>query len=343
MMKNGISSIEKALPVKILGACQAFLVILLLFSFQAPAANEICRIEPVGGQLGERANRVLFPDGRRITVIGHAHGETKDILKLEGLFADTTSSNEDFLAVRKKDLQEVDLTLKHFRAEVDFLLSEVHAKAVNFVALEAGNKVLEYFSDGTTRLFVFGQKNLEKRKLNEPQVFRDSILAYGGPGRYVKLFYPETRDKYEIVGVEDDEVMQASLDAIDEAASQLGILYQRLPAGHPFRVTASNMVDNAKYNYQAVLKFSEDAVIREFLDISPPEARIQMPKFIRTLYKLARLMRERDEKTRIKLLNQKGSGIYFVGFAHLQSQSELLRDACLRQTGNFSSGTIGAK
>lgn len=307
-----------------------FMVVFLLSGFPVFAEAPICGISRVtSGPVSGRAGTVAFPDGRKFTVVGHAHGVTKSILDLQMLVNDVESSNDRFLNELKRRLQVVSETVEHFKADRQYLLSRLEANDVQFVALEAGEAMLKTTNERTGIMWGGGKENLDRRKLNQNAILHETILAYGGAGRYVKIMHPEYREAYKLVGVENDNLMQESLDSVDEAADQLNILYDRLPRNHPFRETLFGLLASGRYH--EMLGYPEGHIIAELRQMAPPEVRVQIPGFVRALLKKARLLRERDRQTTPKLLANKGSTIYFVGFAHLDSQLQLLEEACRRQ------------
>jgi hypothetical protein len=228
-------------------------------------------------------------------------------------------------------LKAVNSTIEHFKEDNQYLLSRLESNDVQFVALEAGDELLKTINERTFIMWVDGKQNLDRRGLDQPELFQNALLAYGGAARYVKIMHPEYRETYKFVGAEDDRLMQESLDSIDQSVNQLNILLDRLPKIHPFRQVLNDLFVKAVYNYQEMLKYPDDQIISGAQNIAPPELRIQVPVYMRAILKTVRLLRERDQQTTSKLLAHEGSTIYFVGLAHLGSQLQLLGDACRQQ------------
>ncbi len=178
-------------------------------------------------------------------------------------------------------------TTEDAKADVKYLLERLKAKEVQFVAVEAGDFVLREFNKSTAVMWIEGKNNLTKRKIEDNEIFENTVLSFAGAARFVKLQYPEHRESFKIIPAENDDLMQTSLDAISEAVTQLQIIGNRIPKDHPYQQNLTNIIWEALEKYPELIKYTDDQIISALKANAPEALHVQLPVFVRSVLKFA--------------------------------------------------------
>lgn len=314
------------------------------FMFQAQAQNQpTCAVMQYTSDapLATRRLEVRFPGGRQITIVGHRHGETKKVLALSQLATDHESSNPELLAAVRRSLSDlgVRLALQDFREEVPFIRSEILAKRIDFIAVENGKELFDLLDRESKFFKPMALSNLGRRGLAAPRLVDDAFLVYSGPTRYLRKIDPDLMKTVTVLPIEDDALMEQSLDSLGRVEVTHDKISNALAKDHPFREVLDKIysnsfgkpVRNEPGNYYKILRQASEQEIRDYLlSASPQSVREDIAVYVSELRKAMMELDLRDTKKVENLMKAKGSGVYFVGTAHLKSLAVKLAEACSR-------------
>lgn len=328
-------------------------ILLATFGFNAGAAAPVCQIEGAQDNLqhciespcstAERTRSVRFPDGREITVIGHRHGDRSLSRQLaEQLFLkDTTALPERFL----KSIRRDDPTAAQHAAD-DFVYLKRYLKRQTqavFVGMESYDSNIPYHLQRWSGL----KDRLAQWEQTDPppkvQRAKETIMQVLNPNLYLYVTSPELFKKAYIKGFESEalENDEARIDqyredlftqveaALADDQKHLEDMQETRAAFIFMNESYDPAVDNAKVMES----------VQTNPDIPPQHRPLILQWIAAELATLnARLMR--DRVTSFNMVNEKRSGILFVGELHLNAIARLLQDACVRQQRGESPAPI---
>ncbi len=294
----------------------------LMVTFTALA--EICATEK-----SDNRGSVKFRDsGRTLTVIGHEHGITLEVMSMGRLADDVSSTNEEYLVKALMRLKSFEETLKQYRAEVAELRALIQAKKIDFIALEYGDEIMQAMTMQTRIYLPMTRANLENRGLKPSSIVDDSFLIFAGPAQYLQQTDPELMKNVRIVGVEDDDLMQKGLDLMTDAEDRLQTLAAAVGKNSDIYKFTERAYGRAVLEYD-LHKFLEDEwITREVDQKVPASLRSKVMDPIISGFAAAEILRKRDAQSSAKLLAQEGSGVLIIGSAHVRSLTNLIQSAC---------------
>jgi hypothetical protein len=308
---------------------------LVCLSLSSPIlAAEPCRIQiSAAGSVGSRARSLIFPDGRELTIVGHNHGNrdltggtadsfrvmvSKGALTAAGLRADI----ERQMAVDKAAVTD---SREGYSYLSTYLESHTSAK---FVAVEASQATVDSNSKEYGKIRGLFLQELARLNLKEAGPFAEAQAYSFGSDFYLKLSQPILFKNRRLIGVEDSALGRAYLDLLPrqarlgrslageqfdpDVAVKMNDFVGSMPARYP---TYSPETDDASIIKSARAKFSAG----DYAKIEP---------YIRLQLAVMRAMKMRDRHDAEILVGQNSSGIMFIGSAHLDSLTELLRGTC---------------
>lgn len=288
-------------------------------------------------QSKNRFHQMPFPSGKSLSVIGHIHGLTSDVLNLSVLATDSTSSNEVYLQKAELLLKPLKTTLQNFREDLQVLKKLLVKKQVNFIALEYSEEIKNLMLTNAIQFLNLTKKNLADRGIKKPSLLDDAFLIFAGPTYYllikeVALF---RKPDVKIIAAEDGPLMQKSLDLYAQAESHLYDFFSSKKTTQPMKDLMLEIKHQLIFNYQDV----DESTEKQILNLIPSQItdhQLQTSALAATgiLIETAQVMRQRDGISTSKILSAEGSGILLIGKAHINSILRLFYQHCLLEARN---------
>lgn len=290
------------------------------------AAQDVCAVTTNG-----RLHAVTYSTERILSVSGHSHGVTSEVLALARVADDIKTDNETYRQNSAQSLAALQETLVQYRQDVAAIKQQIREGRLKYIALEYGPKIMTYMQENARLFLPYLRRNLKLRGLKEASWMDDAHLIFAGPALYLRNVEPELMKEIKLVAVEDDELMQNSLDEIKKGEEHLGQLKRRTDVTGVSLKEAASLWEEIIENYD----------IRRY-DISAPAIAVLKSKFpaasasdfdgaLKAAMAAADVLRERDTRASKKFLAETGSGILLIGSSHLRAMSKIIQDDCLKQ------------
>lgn len=326
MIQPSLAKHKTFRKVAVLSAAFSF-----LWALSASAAD--CEIKP--SKLPEVAARsivIAFPDGREITVVGHNHGartSAEAVLHLAERSAQD-SSNEEYLDDLGFQLEQQPDAARDSKADLAFLKKYLAQNPeAKFVGIEGSPLTVKNQFSYYERVRAALSKQRGARKLGPRPLDLDvQVFAYGATS-YLKMTDPGVFKGRSVLGYES----QSKGDAFQAASDNFQIEAEKLQSGG--RVSLAGLkalqswIKSSLYYASSPegekLDAQKLATLRKKLsakDLAASESLIQ------SRLKVLASMKARDQASIASILEQDGSGVAFVGLAHLKSYGDLLKQAC---------------
>lgn len=297
------------------------------FFVVSPVFAKICEIREVG-----RLRSVAFPSGKKVALAGHAHGLTEEVMNLARLADDTKNSNEVYLLNAAQTLVSLKGTLEQYQEDVTAIKELIRSNDLNFIALEYGDQIMRLMTEYARVFLPMTRENLKTRGLKEAQFIDDAFLVFAGPALYLTHKEPELMKNVKVIAVEDDELMQRSLDMQSDGGARLQNFFANADVTDQIKTSVSQLWARTILEYD-LHRFLEDDWVFGELKSKVPASLVEAAKDpIISALAAAELLRKRDAQSSKKILEQEGSGILLIGSAHSRSMSNILRNACLGQS-----------
>lgn len=296
------------------------------------AQAQVCAIHTAQDErgVGGRSAAIEFPNGKFLYIVGHAHGQTSQVLKVTELISDHESSNSDYIKNAKENLAALELTVSDFKEEEFFLKHLLKHKAIGFVGAESGPYIHNFFDSAEKRFFLGAARNFRKRKIWDSNLLNDSQLALLGAARSIRKKQPSLMAGIPIVPIEDEILMEHSGSTRNQAFSLL--------AKHLGEKSAIAQTWASLYLKYSVLNKLSDKNLEQVLNSIVPESSRQALAPAVSLFKEAiRAIDKRDNinaKNLMAQMEQHKSGIHFIGLAHLESLTKKVSELCLAKYGS---------
>lgn len=275
-----------------------------------------------------------FPSGREVAVYGHAHGMTEEVLDLRRLAEDKLSSNEQYLENAKNKLKSLSATLTDYRIEVAHLHALAKASKLNFIGLEYGPKIMNSIDQFSKDFMPMARANFKMRGISNEALLDDTFLVLVGPAHYLTQTEPKLMKDVSLAGVEDEDLMQRSLNSQLEGRQKLYeyfLVVLNVGEREELRQIVKNAYHKAVREYDRHRFLEDDWIMAEIENKVPdfllPKAKAVLNSALAT----AELLRQRDKLSFPKLMSLNGSGVLLIGFMHQRSISTMLELACLME------------
>ncbi len=296
----------------------------------SPVFAQVCAVTKAG-----RLQSVTFTSGKKITVIGHEHGQTSEVMNLESLAGDTKNSNAVYLTNASRSLIALHTTLQHYREDVAAIKELVRSGDLNYVAVEWGDEIAEIMKSRSRWFLPMARENLKARGfpagLPAETLLDDAFLIYATPALYLTHKEPEVLKNVKIVSVENENLMERSLKAIAERDARLQSFFAKTNVTDEIKGSVKQLSSRAIMEYD-LHRFLEDDWVFDLLKSEVPLSLVESAKdVIRPALEAAELLRQRDALASQKILTQRGSGVLLIGSAHSRSMAEILRKTCLSE------------
>lgn len=290
----------------------------------SPSYAQVCEIQEAG-----HLRTVNYPSGKALSVEGHSHGITAEVMSLARLADDSKNNNEIYLLNAIQTVAALKETLEQYRENVATIKSLIEAGKLNFIALEYGDQIMEVMTKYSQIFLPMTRENLGTRGLKESQMIDDAFLIFAGPALYLMQKEPELMKNIKVVAVEDDELMQQSLDMESDGGSRLRLFAKKPGVTKEIGSVVNNLWARVILEYD-LHRYLEDDWVFDELKSKVPVSLVEAAKApIISALAAAQLLRRRDSKSSQKVLVQEGSGILLIGAAHARSMSNIFRNACL--------------
>lgn len=297
----------------------------LTFALFVPVYSQARVCEP---QVRPQGVAIQFKNGQQILIIGHNHGITENVMKLGRLATDTTSANDVLLAESKKRIKDLDLTLKFYREEVDFLTKQISAGRIQFIALEYGPEIMQMMTREAGAFLPMTKANLANRKMAETKLVDDSYLVFAGPTLYLVNTRPALMKNIRLAPIEDDFLMQRSLDYLSHTASSITAFTNKYPHLENVILDLFTVIQS---NYD-LHQYQQDEWLDRLIQKAIPQPFANEAKVaLEPALEAAELFRQRDQQSSFKLLAQPGSGVLLIGSSHVRSLANLFSADCHRR------------
>lgn len=275
---------------------------------------------------------ITYPSGKTLSVIGHTHGITADVMNLARLADDSKNSNEVYLMDAIQTVASLKNTLKQYREEVAVLKSLIQTGSLNFIALEYGDQTMQLMAKNSQMFLPMTQENLKVRGLTESQLIDDAFLIFAGPTLYLTQKEPELMKNVKVLAIEDDELMQRSLDMQSDAEARFNSFSKKPGVTDQIKATVSGMLTRAILEYDLHHFLQDDWIFDQLKSkISTSLFEAAQDPIVSALV-VANLLRQRDIKSSPKILAQDGTGILLIGSAHFRSMANIFKNDCLIQS-----------
>jgi hypothetical protein len=288
-------------------------------------------------QSKNRFHLMVFPAGRTLSVIGHIHGLTSDVLNLGDLATDTTSSNEVYLQKAQQLLQPLKTTLQNFREDLQVLKKLLTKKQLQFIALEYSEEIKTLILTNAIQFSKLAKKNLQDRKLAEQALIDDAFLIYAGPTFYLLIKEPALLKSanVKIIAVEDGPLMQKSLEQYAQAEGHLVEFFSNKKTTPSLKQFMLDVNHQLIFNYQDIDESIEKQILKLVSEqILDPQLQASALAATRTLIETAQVMRQRDGISTSKIVASPGSGLLLIGKAHTNSILRNFYQQCLLDINN---------
>lgn len=305
-----------------------YMVLTIVGSFLvvSPAFAQDCEMEQVG-----RLRAVAFPSGEKISLVGHSHGLTAEVMDLARLADDQKNSNDVYLLNGAQSLASLKGTLKQYREDVDAIRQLIRQGDLNYIALEYGDQIMRLMTEYARVFLPMTRENLKARGLTEGQFVDDAFLVFAGPALYLKHKESELMKNIRIVGIEDDDLMQRSLDAQSEGGTRLQSFLSKGNISEQTKNAVSNLWARAILEYDLHQFLVDEWIFNELKSQVSASLFEGAKNPIISALAAAELLRKRDAQSSQKILKLEGSGVLLIGSAHSRSLSNIFRNTCLSQ------------
>lgn len=275
---------------------------------------------------------ISFSADRKFTIVGQSHGITIEVMSLARIADDTSTPNDQFIQNAKAMLANFDVTLNQYKESVRYLRQAINEGDIDYIALEYGDQIMEMMTYQSKLFLPMAKENFKNRGLEDNQIIDDAYLVFAGPAHYLVNTSPDLMKSVRIVGVEDDSLMQESLDMMTDGEARLDNFFSKIPGKKAVRDYVEAAYVRTIMEYDQHENFKDDWLFQP-LSENVPQDLIQAAKDpLYSALVAANLLRKRDAKSSKKLLQQNGSGVLFIGSAHLNSLSKILQNECLNTT-----------
>lgn len=333
----------------------------IVFSSAAGLANSVCSVRPVDNDLVKgRASRIVFPDGREFTVVGHAHGDAQ-IMTSDAL-ADRSGANFDSLAreaIRKNrdDLRGISglNPAQHAKNDAAFLRQELIGGKVGFIGLEQANlrasaksqiqKVQRDFKTNYYYRALLGRTKVGKEEMEE-------LLLSGSTGAMFVIGHdlPSAR----VVGIDTHPSRGEQWDKTEAKVSEYFNQFQKmnnigLAKQWVSRAFYGTQPDECKKLVRKTVReidenrFKVETFDRSWNDIIG----YCNESFGKTLTELGSALKEkiqidldREKEMAKNLVSQSKNGIAFIGGYHLERVMGTLRSLCESSSAKAKSAPV---
>jgi hypothetical protein len=301
-----------------------------VLSFSCLAQAGMCKlITPPDGGMKGRQLTIEFPSGRKITLVGHIHGNVERTARVIPAISNQGLSNEEYVENLNQILTDDKPALKHYQEDVEFLKESLSKKEYSFVALESG--------PGETKLFEALAKDLNERSISEfnrrkiqsGSLRRNSILLVSTPVFYQKQFEPGLYKNVEILGAEDADLLSKSYEEMVALTDAEKKLTSKAPETKEDILEVSRWLQNEYFELDDV---PDKEVIDSITKNAPQNLKQDVAKYVESGLKAYRTIRKRDKYISNQLLSKDGSGLLLIGQAHLRSIGVLILQECERQS-----------
>lgn len=318
---------------------QSIEVIILLFLLHSGSiqADAKCQIQSVdAGSISPRTRMVIFPDGRRITVVGHNHGSRSfpDRFSRINMQSVEQLSNQDY--IHELNLLKADAAsaIRDAREEFEFLNDILNTDhRIQFIGAEATDPIVKNNIAGYAVMYERFESTLKRRDIKLDPELNDLVIAIISPSYYLQIRHPERLKGIEIAGFESAEATQAfskALAAVDVTRAHLDKLakadrhFLSEVGSTSLQLDAFYPKYNPEVDHAKIIKNIEiDKVPAPYREATMAWLEARLDEFDARKW--------RDSAVVEGMVSRGESGILFVGSAHRESIDLLLEKACLAE------------
>lgn len=295
------------------------------------SSQSICN---VNAPSSSRLREVLFPDGRRVTIIGHNHGERNFPTALVELIQNKSRSNEEFNSQLRKLVSEVGdgQTRVHASEDVKWLRSKLSdiETSIRFVAVEDSPDQSEMANlYGVVRLEL--ERELRRRELMPNAWLQPALTIMSGAAHYLKMTQPGKFRSVELIGAESPEAIAVEKQKYADLDLSLKTLKAEADPEYLNRMSQMRLALFQLYpKYEAE---RHDAEAIGYVRVNAPKKNKESATdWVRSELGLLKATQSRDEHVAETLAARKQTGVYFVGAKHLDSVARILNNKCLAES-----------
>ncbi len=337
----------------------------------ATAVHPACKAEAVQDpRIAGRAQFVTFPDGRSVTVVGHAHGN-RDIVNLASAneIGRLTAMNDSQFELVIRNIAKAaakDITVEsrggglglkdvsatnHARQDYAYLNHLIRRQRLHFIGFEASHADVVAMIPMLARARSAILNDFDRRARHgglriTRENLVDTLLVGKTANFYLFAENPELARVVKPMGFEDpvassqdrlDVVSQASFDAMNALIREAGAIpnYQTLrqdPQYIRFAHTLDNFF-NAGLYMRVDLLDNFKAQADQLLELAPFSLRPSVRNVIDATRARIENGRIRDHAVAHNLAKARGTGVHFAGAIHLTSTIRYLEEICTGEMG----------
>ncbi len=305
-----------------------WVILFLLAPLVANSATN-CELQQITTASGDgRVFKVSFPDKRKITVVGHVHGNREIPTEIGRIPLDKFYFRRASAVLSRREVQ---LTLSHYREDIT-LLKESLKEGIGFVGYETLPEGVDPWIElaETTKDRMIGVA----ARHGKPASFSISdaiLLMAGAPGHFL-VNEPGLMRGIRQVGMEDREAMNSEgprVSAMELALKELVRAAQKdKKVLSDIRLTESQIIfDVYPFNDPFSPEF-QVAFLNSGSEDVPVQYRDLLRAYLSTSLEYMKATRARDLAVARNLMSQKSSGIHFVGLMHAPAIANELLKVC---------------
>ena len=158
-------------------------------------------------------------------------------------------------------MAELQTTLNEFRDDSKFLSQQVDSGKISFIALEYGPEIMKLMSQYSAKFRPMALGNFSRRGIDDPQLRDDAFLVFAGPAHYLLHTQPGKMKTIELSPIEDDQLMQKSLNDLAEAATKWSKAIGQLPEKSAAHVALDQSLKDFLFRYYKLDDVTDEKVL----------------------------------------------------------------------------------
>lgn len=312
------------------------LLSLALFAGQRVIASDgYCEITQIKNDtVSERSRQIMFPNDRKLIIIGHDHGHKDFPLHLSKLSKNDRILNNEFVDQINRLVNSSTASIRHANQDIQFLQKNLENNSqIKFVAVEGTQTTtdsnFQYFFDLQNRFY----NQISRRKLPPSANYRWAMLVAFGATNYLKIIEPSLFRNRKLVGVESNDASEKYKIALDKFDTARDQLKQLAKDDVVFLKLLSETYNELMVLYGFYDPQQHDAILLREVEKKIPDKykKAGMIWFQAGLEEM-KAMKERDKAVVENMISRNQSGILFIGLWHLDSVANLIKQHCIQES-----------